>query len=113
MIKYCIAFSGLDMAFTKNGYRYHTKYDDFEHLALGSFQQAGSNALSLITNLANAPEISNPKSNPGKVVFFDFFGLFMISYNQTTAQVVNLIVVALSVIVFGLNLYAFKLGTYV
>lgn len=101
------------MAFIKNGYRYHTKFDDFEHLPLGSFQQAGNNALSLITNLANAPELSNPTKNPGKVVFFDIFGLFMISYNQTTAKVVNLVVAALSVIIFGLNLHAFKLGMYI
>jgi MFS family permease len=101
---------GLDMAFFKQGYRYHTKYDDFEHIPLGSFQHVGDNTLSLVRSLANAPEVSNPKDNPGKIIFYDFLGLFMISYTQTVAHVVNYVVVVLSLAIFAFSVHTFKIG---
>ncbi|KAJ3649732.1 hypothetical protein Zmor_021456 [Zophobas morio] len=101
---------GFDMAFFKNGYRYHTQYDDFEHIPLGSFQHVGDNVLSLVRSLANAPEVASPKSDPGKVVFFDFLGLFMVSYTQTVASVINLCVVVFSFVIFVLSIHRFKLG---
>lgn len=101
---------GLDMAFFKQGYRYHTKYDDFEHIPLGSFQHVGDNTLSLVRSLANAPEVSNPKDNPGKIIFYDFLGLFMISYTQTVAHVVNYVVVLLSLAIFAFSVHTFKIG---
>jgi hypothetical protein len=102
--------TGLDMAFYKQGYRYHTKYDDFEHIPLGSFQHVGDNILSLIRSLANAPEVSNPKDNPGKIIFYDFFGLFMISYTQTVGHVVNYVVVLLSLAIYAFSVHTFKIG---
>ncbi|KAJ3638374.1 hypothetical protein MTP99_001746 [Tenebrio molitor] len=98
------------MAFFKQGYRYHTKYDDFEHIPLGSFQHVGDNALSLVRSLANAPEVSNPKDNPGKIIFYDFLGLFMISYTQTLGHVVNYVVVVLSLAIFAFSAHTFKIG---
>jgi MFS family permease len=98
------------MAFFKQGYRYHTKYDDFEHIPLGSFQHVGDNTLSLVRSLANAPEVSNPKDNPGKIIFYDFLGLFMISYTQTVAHVVNYVVVLLSLAIFAFSVHTFKIG---
>jgi hypothetical protein len=97
-------------AFYKQGYRYHTKYDDFEHIPLGSFQHVGDNILSLIRSLANAPEVSNPKDNPGKIIFYDFFGLFMISYTQTVGHVVNYLMVLQSLAIFAFSVHTFKLG---
>ncbi|XP_044265898.1 endoplasmic reticulum metallopeptidase 1-like [Tribolium madens] len=101
---------GLDMAFFKHGYRYHTKYDDFEHIPLGSFQHVGDNTLHLVRSLGNAPEVANPKDNPGKSVYFDFLGFTMISYTQTVAIVVNSIVGILSLGIFALSIQTFKLG---
>jgi hypothetical protein len=98
------------MAFFKQGYRYHTKYDDFEHIPLGSFQHVGDNTLSLVRSLANAPEVSNPKYNPGKIIFYDFLGLFMVSYTQTVGHVVNYVVVVLSLGIFAFSVHTFKLG---
>lgn len=103
---------GLDVAFSRNGYRYHTKFDDFLNIPLGSYQHVGDNLLSLVRNLANAPELSNPKEQAFQnVIFYDIFGLFMISYSKTVAIVVNVIVSILSIIValktfhdFGLSM---------
>ena len=98
------------MAFFKNGYRYHTKYDDFEHIPLGSFQHVGDNTLSLVRSLGNAPEVAKPKANPGKVVYFDCLGFFMVSYSETVAYLINLTVVLFSFVIFALNIHSFKLG---
>ncbi|RZC42917.1 endoplasmic reticulum metallopeptidase 1-like [Asbolus verrucosus] len=85
-------------------------YDDFEHIPLGSFQHVGDNTLSLVRDLANAPEVANPKEDPGKVIFFDFLGLFMITYSQAVAQALNYVAVLLSLGIFALSMHSFKLG---
>lgn len=99
------------MAFIKNGYRYHTKYDEFWNIPLGSFQHVGDNALSLVKNLANAPELDKLDEQPfGKVTFFDCFGWFMISYNDTLAIILNLLGVLISLVVFFQCLHRFELS---
>lgn len=102
---------GFDMAFINNGYRYHTKYDGFANIPLGSFQHAGDNTLSLVKSLANAPELDNIEEQSfGNVVFFDFFGLFMISYSNIVAIVLNFLVAVLSIAVSIKAFKDFELG---
>lgn len=50
---------GLDMAYTYNGYVYHTKYDRAEIFPRGSFQNTGDNLLSLVREITNAPELED------------------------------------------------------
>ena len=40
---------GLDIAFVKDGYIYHTEYDTSERIALGSIQRAGDNVLAVLS----------------------------------------------------------------
>ncbi|CAH0551529.1 unnamed protein product [Brassicogethes aeneus] len=98
------ALVGFDMAFYKDGYRYHTKFDQFDVIPLGSYQHIGDNTLSLVKNLANAPELASTnneeESNVG-VIFYDIFGLFMVSYSTSTAIIINSIVVIGSLVIFG------------
>ncbi|HTQ79151.1 MAG TPA: hypothetical protein VMM92_04085, partial [Thermoanaerobaculia bacterium] len=47
---------------------YHTSYDDLDHLALGSLQHHGDNALATVSALADT-DLSQP--HQGKAVFFD------------------------------------------
>lgn len=101
------------MAFIKNGYRYHTKYDDFWNIPLGSFQHVGDNALSLVQNLANAPELDKPNEQPfGKITFFDFFGWFMVSYNDTLAIILNLLGIIVSLVAFVQCFHGFELSKW-
>lgn len=100
------------MAFFKDGYRYHTKYDGFDNIPLGSYQHVGDNVLHLVKNLGNAPEVANPKKNSVKSVYFDFLGFFMISYNNTVGIVINSIVGSVSIAIFVLTLHSFKLGKF-
>ncbi|XP_060528261.1 endoplasmic reticulum metallopeptidase 1-like isoform X2 [Cylas formicarius] len=99
---------GLDMAFFKNGYRYHTKYDDFSHIPHGSYQHVGANALSLVKNLADAPELS--QSAPGKAVYFDIFTWFLVSYTNSAGVIINVAIVVLSVGVFVYSIRSIHFG---
>nr|XP_022904542.1 endoplasmic reticulum metallopeptidase 1-like [Onthophagus taurus] len=78
---------GYDFAYIKNGYRYHTKYDDFTNINDGVYQRSGDNILSLVTSLSEAEEISLQEKTDGQndqgAVFFDVFGLFVIYYKKT------------------------------
>ena len=40
---------GLDIAFVRDGYIYHTEYDTSERIALGSIQRAGDNVLAVLS----------------------------------------------------------------
>lgn len=101
---------GFDFAFYQNGYRYHTKYDDFKHIPHGSFQHVGDNILSLVKNLANAPEVSEATSTSGKLIYYDVLGLFMISYTTQIAIILNVVCGVLSIGVFIYAIMDFKLG---
>lgn len=50
---------GLDMAYTYNGYVYHTKFDRAEIFPRGSFQNTGDNLLSLVREITSTPELED------------------------------------------------------
>lgn len=99
------------MAYTRDGYRYHTKYDGFENNKMGRYQHTGDNVLQLVKNLARAPEVSDPLSHgTGKTVFFDFLGAFMVKYSQSFAIGVNVITGIISILAADWSYTHFKLG---
>lgn len=101
----------MDFAFARDGYRYHTKFDGFKNIPLGSYQHLGDNALSLVRSLGNAPELNDPDAQPaGNFIYFDFFGLFLVSYSQTVAIIMHLIVIIVSCILAVKGFYEFGLG---
>ncbi|CAG9830170.1 unnamed protein product [Diabrotica balteata] len=104
---------GMDMAFYKHGYRYHTKYDDFKNIPAGSYQQVGDNTLHLVKVLANAPELFHNLQTGEKVVYYDVFGLFMMVYSVTAATIINSAIVFLSIFVFIWSVFDFKLAIVV
>ena len=81
---------GLDIAYMSNGYIYHTKWDDMAQIPAGCLQRGGDNILGLLRNLLNSSFVEDPGEYKfGKVVFFDFVGLFMISYSEQAGLVLN------------------------
>jgi len=85
--------SGLDLAHYKNGYVYHTKYDNLDQIEPSVLQNTGENLLAL----AKAMSIHNvTNSTKSKYVFFDVFGVYMFSYTELSGAFANFIIVLLS-----------------
>lgn len=91
---------GLDIAYMKNGYVYHTVYDTEERIPAGSVQRAGDNLLAVVKNVAQAEILGHTEhQSKGGVVFFDFLGLFLIHYPEWAGILLNLLVVGSAVYV--------------
>ncbi|KAG8227857.1 hypothetical protein J437_LFUL006481, partial [Ladona fulva] len=85
---------GLDFAYTRNGYVYHTKYDDKDRIPMGTVQHTGSNILALIPHLISSPEFTRENKSDdilasvppnNQAVYFDVFGLFIVNYSDEVA----------------------------
>ena len=85
-------FSGLDIAFVKNGYVYHTKHDSLDQIPLGSIQRAGDNVLEVTRALARMGTYptDNLEEKVEGPVFFEFLGFFSLSYPKLVGVFFNL-----------------------
>ncbi|KAK9512270.1 hypothetical protein O3M35_000733 [Rhynocoris fuscipes] len=97
---------GLDFAHCGDGYVYHTKRDNMKSIVNihGVIQHTGDNILSLVMTFTGKDSKLNslnsiPKANS---VYFDFLGLFFITYSETTALVINLLTILISSTCLGL-----------
>ncbi|XP_018563035.1 endoplasmic reticulum metallopeptidase 1 isoform X1 [Anoplophora glabripennis] len=83
--------SGLDFAWSANGYVYHTKFDSIEQIPLGTLQRTGDNILALARGMAQGHQLSDvEKYRAGNLVFFDFLGAFVIRWPMLIADIINL-----------------------
>ncbi|XP_071954174.1 endoplasmic reticulum metallopeptidase 1-like [Antedon mediterranea] len=91
---------GIDIAYISNGYVYHTKYDDLEHIPVGCIQRAGDNVLSLVHALANSSIMIDHTEEEkfGSMIFFDVLGFFMITYTSQIGKILNALVATLGVL---------------
>ncbi|XP_050540396.1 endoplasmic reticulum metallopeptidase 1-like [Daktulosphaira vitifoliae] len=85
--------SGLDFAHYKNGYVYHTKFDDLNQIEPAVLQNTGNNLLKLVKIFSSHNVSSKIKT---KYVFFDIFGLYMFSYTELSGVLVNFSISLLS-----------------
>uniref|UniRef100_A0A182PMW9 FXNA-like protease n=1 Tax=Anopheles epiroticus TaxID=199890 RepID=A0A182PMW9_9DIPT len=84
---------GLDFAHIFNGYRYHTRYDSVQYLSPAVLQRTGDNILSVVRLLANGNQLADSDNrSEGSMVFFDFLGLFFISYTAVEGMVLNTVI---------------------
>ncbi|XP_053668905.1 endoplasmic reticulum metallopeptidase 1-like [Anopheles marshallii] len=84
---------GLDFAHIFNGYRYHTRFDSVQYLSPAVLQRTGDNMLSLVRLLANGDQLArSTEKSEGSKVFFDFLGLFFVSYSAIEGTVLNITV---------------------
>lgn len=102
-LKTKIQHLGYDFAFARNGYRYHTKYDGFSNIPLESYQHVGDNILFLLRGLGDAPELLNHDDSQGKIVYYDFIGLFIVAYPEHMGLIINGIVVIFSFVIFAIS----------
>ena len=77
--------SGLDFAFIKNGFTYHTPYDDMDHLEPGQIQHMGDNILAVTSGILQTDLLQQQMAGHREGdVFFDVFGLFMVILSKDT-----------------------------
>lgn len=85
---------GLDIAYMKNGYVYHTGYDTEERIPPGSIQRAGDNLLAVVRHIAQLEILADTGSHSeGGVVFFDFLGLCLVHYPEWAGILLNFLVI--------------------
>ncbi|KAK6617317.1 hypothetical protein RUM44_005648 [Polyplax serrata] len=88
-------YSGLDFAHCFNGYVYHTKYDTMDFIRPGVYQFTGDNMLALTKELAQSTELGKTHTKT-RLVYFDLFQLYLVSYSEDVAVIVNLVTALLS-----------------
>ena len=81
---------GLDVAFIKNGYVYHTDADTCDRIPDGSIQRSGDNILAVVKKLAISPDhVLGINQDNHPPVFFDLFGLYVVSYPSWCGGIIN------------------------
>lgn len=109
--------SGVDFAWSSNGYVYHTKFDTVDQIPLGSLQRTGDNILALvkglfkfcffkiflkknyfkITGIAAGHQLSDVNQfKSGNLVFFDFLGAMVVRWPESVASILNFVVTVVS-----------------
>lgn len=84
---------GLDLAYSYNGYVYHTKYDNIENIPFGTYQHTGANVVALARAMGNAEELDlGAELVSDGSVFFDYATWFAISYSKLVSIIVNILV---------------------
>lgn len=99
---------GIDFAYVEDGWRYHTRYDNVDYIDHESVQHTGNNILPLAINMASSDELVNPPEGSWPI-YFDYLGLFMISYTEGLGKILNYAVSILVVLIIFLIQTKFKL----
>ncbi|XP_012263393.2 endoplasmic reticulum metallopeptidase 1-like [Athalia rosae] len=84
--------SGVDFAWSTNGYVYHTKFDNVDQIPLGSLQRTGDNMLALVRGMTAGHYLSDVivHHQKGSLVFFDFLGAFVVRWPEYLASTINI-----------------------
>jgi hypothetical protein len=80
---------GLDIAFYREGYAYHTQRDRTWNVPRGAMQHMGENALALTRELGSRALPGNASGE--RAVYYDVLGAFMFSYGEHTARLLALL----------------------
>lgn len=88
---------GLDFAYVKDGWRYHTRYDSIDYIPMESVQYTGENIFALMKAMANSDELANPPIG-SYAVYFDYLGLFFVSYSREVGVGLNIAISLLAII---------------
>ncbi|CAJ0951410.1 unnamed protein product, partial [Mesorhabditis belari] len=103
--------SGLDIAYTKNGWVYHTEFDEEWRIEPGAIQRAGENVLAVVKRILSSPYLRQAATfdEGNRWVFYDVVGLFSVYYSISIGQILNFgAVVATFVLIF----FRFRTGVY-
>lgn len=85
------ALSGVDLAWSSDGYAYHTRLDTADRVPLGSLQRTGDNVLALARALLASGRLdTGVELTARQPVFFDVLGLLVICARAPQAAAVAL-----------------------
>ena len=91
---------GLDVAFFRGGWAYHTALDRSVSVRDGSVQHMGANALALVRELARGPLPGGARES--RSVYYDLLGLTLVVYSQGTALALAIVAALLVLIAVAL-----------
>lgn len=83
--------SGLDLAWSANGYVYHTALDEASRVPRAALQRTGDNVLALARELLHGAALERDETEREDPVFFDVLGLrvVLLSRGQATAAAIT------------------------
>ncbi|KAH8270810.1 hypothetical protein KR018_005414 [Drosophila ironensis] len=99
--------TGLELAQIINGYTYQTKFDIYGMVSAKSVQSVGDNVLGLVRAVSNATELQDTAVSNSVLwasVFFDFLGLFVISYSFGSGVTLNTFVAIITIVLIFMSL---------
>lgn len=82
--------AGVDLAWSANGYVYHTPLDTADAVPDGALQRTGDNVLALAAALLRRPELGGPRDLSPPPVYFDVLGVGVVLAGPGAALAVAL-----------------------
>nr|XP_050865505.1 endoplasmic reticulum metallopeptidase 1-like isoform X2 [Vespula vulgaris] len=98
--------SGVDFAWSSNGYVYHTKFDTVDQIPLGSLQRTGDNILALAQGIMLEDFMPDRTSQNAveNIVFFDFLGAFVIRWPLYISSTINVFSISIGIYSIYMNM---------
>lgn len=95
--------SGVDFAWSSNGYVYHTEYDNIAQIPWGALQRTGDNMIALIKGINEKGIRAQRAEESHNLVFFDILGAFVVRWKVTLSLLINLSAATFSVLTVWMN----------
>ncbi|XP_061384105.1 endoplasmic reticulum metallopeptidase 1-like isoform X2 [Danaus plexippus] len=95
--------SGVDLAWSSNGYVYHTRLDTADRVPLPALQRTGDNVLALAHGLLSSERLEQETERERQPVFFDVVGVVVVAARATLAASVAVAVLLLTVLALVLS----------
>ncbi|TPX33126.1 hypothetical protein SmJEL517_g03957 [Synchytrium microbalum] len=89
---------GIDQAYIRNSYVYHTMLDVEEAIERGSLQQLGENTLKLVEAITTSVDDLADWKQSYDIIFYDLLGYVEIVYDSSTGLRLMIIIVSLSLL---------------
>ncbi|XP_041984494.1 endoplasmic reticulum metallopeptidase 1-like isoform X2 [Aricia agestis] len=86
--------SGLDLAWSANGYVYHTRLDSWRAVPPAALQRTGDNVLALAAAALAGPHLAAPPESAAPPVFFDVLGVAVLVLRPPAAAAAALLALA-------------------
>ncbi|CAG9564384.1 unnamed protein product [Danaus chrysippus] len=99
----CVCSPGVDLAWSSNGYVYHTRLDTADRVPLPALQRTGDNVLALAHGLLSSERLDQETERERQPVFFDVVGVVVVSARASLAAGLALLLVLLTLLALGLS----------